>query len=160
VRFVPALVLAVALYSCAGSGGPAAEPVSSTGTLAPSGSGDPTGGGPLPDGITAAVSVRGESYEFTEAGTSTCIVAPSLVTVIASLTDPRLTLTITWRAAGGTRHMNFGNPAGRLGIWQAGDNVAGASDVAFVIDGRTATFIGPMRHTDQALDEATIEVSC
>jgi hypothetical protein len=113
----------------------------------------------LPAGTAAAVTVRGETYTFADAATTTCTVARTVVTVTASSADPRLVLTIAWRATGGTRHVNFGNP-GRPGVWQAGDTTVGASDVTFVVQGRTAEFVGPMRHTDQSVDNVTIRISC
>ena len=92
--------------------------------------------------------------------TTRCTVAPTLVSVSATTTDPRLNLLMTWRADGGTRHVTFGSPVGAPGTWEAGDTIEGATEVEFTIAGRSADFAGPMRYRDQSLDEVRIELSC
>jgi hypothetical protein len=172
-----AIVVTLALVALAGCGAPAgpAGPPGTPDAGGPLGTpdaggppGTPSAGGPPTDeppsigpvvGRGASVSVRGETYLFPEDAATTCIVAASRVSVNTFTTDPRLVLTINWRASG-TSHVNFGEPVGGLGAWQAGDDVDGATDVAFQVDGRTAEFRGPMRHTDASIDEATIQVSC
>jgi hypothetical protein len=163
-----AIVAWLALVAIAGCGAPAG-PTGPPGTSDAGGlpgtsdaggppTAEPPSAGPVV-GRGASVSVRGKTYLFPEGAATTCIVGPGRVSVNTFTTDPRLVLTINWRASG-TSHVNFGEPVGGLGAWQAGDDIGGATDVAFRVDGRTAEFRGPMRHTDASIDEATIQVSC